>query len=667
MLSPRPSVKTVVPLLAVTIAAVCFLYRFNTLGGRLAGFDNDHFIQLVRSIAVLDGERPIRDFTDTALEALWPAPTYSASAFAQRVFGRSLRSEALLTAGMLSGGAAGLFWLSWNFGGAIPAAVLLTLLAVALRPALYNYPKIVLFVLAIAVMLAYARRPTMTRLAALAGTVAMAALYRHDNGVYIGLAAVTLVFLVRGRLEAWRPVLALAAICTVLLLPGIVFAQAHGGFIAYLRGCLEVSRQEALRTARPGAQFVVDWSQPIVVHRPPPQPPLARFAVRWATTVTPTMRERAEAELQLLQPIRRQDDRNWSYAILSPTPDHVAAIVRDVRIADTDGIDRATFAIVAPPPPSSPRWIEELRRWRIAPGILRRENAVPWLYIVAWGVVVLATVLAVGPPSGRVQARSNVPRAAVQAVCVLGILVLVGFLRTANPSRLADVSVPVTILGAWLLSGIARRLRSCGRTARYVAATCMTVLLCLTTAAVVVLGEMHHQVKVAGVGSANGVRRQFSGLWRDLGALPSVLYGIDEDLQRTAAYLRRCTSPTDRVLVADNLPEINYFAERSFAAGQNSFFSKFYSSPAFQSLAIGRWDQQSVPIALTQSGDRFEQEFSSDYPLLADYLRTHYHKVGSVRVEGATVMDVWIDGWHTFSADPQTGLPCAQRQSAKGQ
>jgi hypothetical protein len=35
-------------LLAVAIAAFSFLYRFNTLGGPLGGFDNDHFPQLVR-------------------------------------------------------------------------------------------------------------------------------------------------------------------------------------------------------------------------------------------------------------------------------------------------------------------------------------------------------------------------------------------------------------------------------------------------------------------------------------------------------------------------------------------------------------------------------------------------------------------------------------------
>ena len=94
------------------VAGAAFVYRFNTLDGKLSGFENDHFPQLVRSMAMLDGERPLRDFTDAELRALWPAPTYSSSALAQRVFGRSLRTEALLTIGMLSIGAAALFLVS---------------------------------------------------------------------------------------------------------------------------------------------------------------------------------------------------------------------------------------------------------------------------------------------------------------------------------------------------------------------------------------------------------------------------------------------------------------------------------------------------------------------------------------------------------------------------
>src|SRR5919204_4363338 len=161
-----------VTLIAIAIAAVSFVYRFNTLGGPLGGFDNDHFPQLVRSIAMLDGERPLRDFTDAELRALWPAPTYSTSALAQRIFGRSLRAEALLTIGMLSIGAAALFIVSTRFGAIVPALVA-TLLAIALKPALYNYPKIVFYVFAIAAMLGYSRRPTTLRLVLLGVVVAI--------------------------------------------------------------------------------------------------------------------------------------------------------------------------------------------------------------------------------------------------------------------------------------------------------------------------------------------------------------------------------------------------------------------------------------------------------------------------------------------------------------
>jgi hypothetical protein len=586
---PRPPARTVVlVLIAAVIAAGAFVYRFNTLGGRLGGLDNDHFIQLVRSVAFLDGERPLRDFTDTALEALWPAPTYSASAIAQRVFGRSLRSEALLTVGMLSVGAAGLFWVSSAFAEAILPAALLTLLAVALRPALYNYSKILPYALAAGAMLAYARRPTTARLGALAGILALAALYRHDYGVQVGLAATAVVFLVHRGAGAPRPLLTLAAMCVAVLLPGVLFAHLHGGFITYLKECLEVSRQEASRTAKPGAHFSVDWSQPLVVHRDPPQPPRARFAVRWTTALTPEMRQRAEADLQLLEPIRRQDDWNWSYAINRPSRDHIAAVVYDARVLDTDGIDRATFAITSPPPRRSPQWIEDLRRWSVAPGVLTRDNAVPWLYVIAWAVVIIATVWAMWPPFARSMTSANVPRAAIQAVCVLGVLPLVGFLRSANPSRLADVSVPVTILGSWLLGAMGRSVRPLGRPARYAIRVCVTALLCVTALAVVVVGDVEHQLRVAGFPSANGVRLRWNELSSDLGALPATLNGIDEDLRRTASYLRRCTSPTDRLFVAGNLPEIYYFAERGFAAGQNAFFSRFYSSPTFQNMAIER-------------------------------------------------------------------------------
>ena len=81
-------------------------YRFNTLGGALGGFDNDHFLQLALAKQVEAGEQPLRDFLD-AVQGARPALTYELSALAQRVLGDNLRSEAMLTVAGVGGGGAG--------------------------------------------------------------------------------------------------------------------------------------------------------------------------------------------------------------------------------------------------------------------------------------------------------------------------------------------------------------------------------------------------------------------------------------------------------------------------------------------------------------------------------------------------------------------------------
>ena len=646
----------VVALIAFVIAASSFLYRFNTLGGPLGGFDNDHFPQLVRSMAMLDGERPLRDFTDAELRALWPAPTYSTSALAQRIFGRSLRSEALLTIGMLSLGAAALFLVSTRFASAIVPAFVATILAVAMRPALYNYPKVILYVLAVGAMLGYARRPTNLRLVALGLVVGIATLFRHDHGVYLGVASAALVALMHGR-HALRPIAVLAVTCALTLSPGIVLAQIDGGLLKYLRESLELSRQEAGRTTSSRVRFVIDPSQPLLQHLPGNGPPAPRIAVRWSPSLTPELRRRAEADLGLLDPLPRTDASNWSYALDDTSRTHLGIIVGDPRVRDTDGIDRAQFVLTAPPPPR-PGWIAQLARWRIAPGIFRTENALPWLYVVAWGVVFYAAFCALRPVTYEAMATPDISLPEFRAVCLLGVIMLIALLRNPNPSRLADVSVPVTILGSWLMAGIARSRRWRSVPTRLAVITALTLLMVINGSAIVALGDVVHQIEVANLADVAHARRQWNDVSTMLGRLPSSLTGIDNNLERASAYLRRCTRPTDRIFLAENLPEIFYFADRPFAAGQIRYFSNFYSSPEQQREAIERWRKQVVPIALTQPAARFADEFATDYPLLTEYLRSRYRKAGQLAVEQGAVVDVWVESTQKRPVDRDTGLPC---------
>lgn len=651
-----------VVLVALTVGALSFVYRFNTLGGPLAGFDNDHFFQIVRADAMLDGELPLRDYSDAELRSLWPPLSYATSAAAMTVMGRTLRSEALLTVGMLAVGAAALCWAAAIVAQGVVPAVIMTLLAVGLSPTLYNYPKIVPYVCAVIAMLAYARRPSRWRMLALAMTVVVATLYRHDHGVYLSLSVFALLVCVHGR-NARRPLLAYTAAVLVGLLPGLAFVQLHGGVVTYLRECLETSRREAGRTVRAPAPLHIDFSQPWLSRMPPPAAPLPHIAVRWAPAVTPAARTAAEREFDLSDPAQRGDDRNWSYVITGPSPARLAAIVRDPRVADTDGIDRQTFVLTAAPPAPLPRG--GLFGWRVAPGIFREATATPWLLLVAWSVVITSIVCLTVPPLRRAVAQPEIPSAFVVAVSVLGGLLCMVFLRNPAPFRLPDVSVPIVVLGAWLLAALPRAVHSRPWHVRTAVMLVISTVVGLSAISVGAIGEVPKQVVGTGISEGpGGIQRRMHQVWTNLGELPESTAAIDEQLGAAARYIRRCTSAGDRLLVGDNVPELNYFSRRGVAAGQLVYFGGFYTWEKAQSETVARWGQQSVPIALMQSPERFDAEFGSDYPLVADYLHAHYRKAGSLNVRREVTLDVWVDTSRVAHPDAETGLPCFVDASA---
>jgi hypothetical protein len=645
-----------VVLIALVLGATAFVYRFNTLGGPLAGFDNEHFFLLVRAEAMLDGELPLRDYSDTELRSLWPPLSYATSAVAMHAGGRSLLSEAVLTAAMLALGAGLAFWAAATFAQAIWPAVVTTLVATALGPALYNYPKITPYAFAVVAMLAYARRPNVWRLLFLAAVVVVATLYRHDHGVYLSISSAVLILLVNGR-RAARPLLGCAALVLAGLTPGIVFAQQHGGVISYLRECLTLSGREVSRTVSGGARFHIDWSQPLLTRVPPAAAPPPRIAVRWADTVAAEERVRAEQELALADPRPRGDERNWSYTVADPSPARLGGIVRDARVADTDGIDRQRFVITAPPPSPPPRG--GLFGWLVAPGVVRAENAVPWLRLIAWSIVIVSLGCVAWAPLRRAVDHPALPAPVVAALAVLGVLLCVVFLRNEAAYRLPDVAVPMTVLGAWLLAAMVRVIRVTPVVARTAAATIVTIVAGLTVLSATVIDAAPQQVRVAGMmAGPAGLQARWRQVRGVLGSLPDSMTGIDGKLAGAAAYIRRCTRPSDRLLVADYVPELYYFARRRMAAGQIVFFGGFYTSAAAQRETVARWSRQSVPIALVQPSERFSSEFGDDYPQLAAYLQAHYEPAGQLEVREGLPLDVWVAAGRQTRPDSVTGLPC---------
>lgn len=245
---------------ALSVGAVAFVYRFNSLGGTLGGFDNDHFAHLMRAEMLLRGEQPLRDFADAELRGAWPALSYAVPAWAQQIGGRTLLADAYLTVGAIALAHAMVFLLALDLSKRWSMAFLAAAVAVATTPKLYNYPKVLMLALGALALGAVASNPSTPRLALAAVVTAAATLFRHDYGVYV--AAGIVAALVARAAPAWpavaRTVGVYAALSAICLLPSAVWVQVYEGIPAYLSNALATSALETTRTKLRLPSF--EWS-----------------------------------------------------------------------------------------------------------------------------------------------------------------------------------------------------------------------------------------------------------------------------------------------------------------------------------------------------------------------------------------------------------------------
>jgi hypothetical protein len=222
--------------------ALTVLYRFLAT----ASFPNDEHEYLAGAQQMLlAGEWPTRDFFDPGRPLM-----YVASAAAQIVFGQPLFAEALFTSLAFGVAAALLVFAAHRLSGSLLVAVIATVLTVALFPRPYAYPKVLLYVAGPMVMWAWLRRPSWPRLIAIAAFIAIAALLRHDHGVYLGGAAVATILLApaSGYRERAARVAWFAVLVTMFMLPYAIYIERSEGVLAFLRAALGYSNREADRT-----------------------------------------------------------------------------------------------------------------------------------------------------------------------------------------------------------------------------------------------------------------------------------------------------------------------------------------------------------------------------------------------------------------------------------
>jgi hypothetical protein len=238
-----------VHLVALAILVFTALYRFNTLGGALGGFDNDHFVPFAYAKQVESGEQPLRDFAGAGLQGAWPSLTFELSAWAQRLMGESLRSEAVLSVLGLALAAAATCYAA-ALVAPLTVAAGVTALSVLIEPKLYSYPKVLVLALAAWLCARYAGDRRASLAVALGVLTAAAFLFRHDFAVYVAAGALTAI----ACGGAWRRALlhaaGYAAVTAICLAPSAWFVSKHAGLGTYLQDSIFAVRQESRRTSR---------------------------------------------------------------------------------------------------------------------------------------------------------------------------------------------------------------------------------------------------------------------------------------------------------------------------------------------------------------------------------------------------------------------------------
>lgn len=232
---------------ACLLAAFAGLYRFNTLGGRFGGFDNDHFVPFAYAKQMQAGEQPLTDFDGLGLQGAWPSLTYEVSSLAQQWLGNNLRSDALVTIGGVALAAALTFAAAASVSS-IAWAAPATLVSIFVAPTLYNYSKVLTFAAFAVAIVAYGRRPGRVTVAVAAVLAAAAFLFRHDYFVYVSVGMV-IACLAAGPLQSGvRHALLYVGLSAALLAPSLVYVQRHEGLLQYFSDSLVMSRREAERT-----------------------------------------------------------------------------------------------------------------------------------------------------------------------------------------------------------------------------------------------------------------------------------------------------------------------------------------------------------------------------------------------------------------------------------
>jgi hypothetical protein len=314
--------------------------------------------------------------------------------------------------------------------------------------------------------------------------------------------------------------------------------------------------------------------------------------------------------------------------------------------------DRAREPVVWPGLFDNPEGVSDAAKRGSRMAVLR-DNQDAWIYYLEILLPFVAVLVLMLSADGF---RPEWPhaRAKLTMVAVLALVLDAGFLRSPLEARLADPSVPLAILIAWLLVAVARLLRSdvswrpSLRTYRWPVAAVASVVVgaIVLLLAIFVKGDLYRRLDKAAMTDrfgkpferASNVAGQLRLDW-DIGRWPAER--DQSSLMLLSLYLNQCTAATDRVLIQSYLPQVLAMARRAFAGGHADLRPGFFEFEDAQRLTLERLRHQSVPIILLDTEDSL-RSFYRSFPIITAYIDQEYRQAGMHTFDGRFGLTLYV-------------------------
>jgi hypothetical protein len=614
-----------------------------------------NFQTLWESTELLAGDRPYQDFFE------WGLPLQAAiSAVAQVLTGHRLIGEFLVHWIFIIAGIVISLHLALQLSRSRAASLVTMGLAVLLLAATptYHYPKLFVYPFALWMAWRYIDRPGIARGAALGLTTALAFLFRHDHGVYVGVLAVATFALARAVVPASRAARAMigesasyTAATSIVLLPWLMLVQVNEGVPEYVRARMYLyndwstseSPYLSLLEMNPARTLLGDRSM---------APRAASVSLTWNANVDATERAALERRYRL-RPLRAgQDDAGrWHYAVPNIYEADLWELRRSLENADSaEGFD----------------W-DQLERLQAPAFVPTRDAAERWLYQLA---LLVPLLLAVSSGIDAVRALRRGSRVPVDAV---RLATAAAFLYVIERSLLREASYVMALipLVAGASAGLLHRPRPSGGVHRSRADSLRSAARLGMAAVILSVTTLAAFAYTRGTGIFDPLERS-----RTVGpVLAELMTSPPIDAYQPAAaalasdreawengtvdrgrllirYMHDCSRPDDRILVTGSTPyHVNYYANRRVAGGHVLWHVGWRSDPAREQTLLALLQRQSVPFAFSTHDPVFAD--LERYPRIHEYFRQHYVELDGTR--GLLVVDTRRQPTSRFG---RLGFPC---------